>query len=219
MVYGYEDDDVDIREREAGYPMPEERDIEPEDLMRRRQDGNARRRSAPPEQKRTVNLLAGLCAVLFVVCFVLGVGLIRNQDEITRMETELRQMSTALRNHFAAQTVDELAPVFAEDDPVIGPDVVANEPENIASEQATITRPAYEDTPPNQPTTIFAQPEETALVPQIPETYTIQPGDSLIAISLRFFQNEYMVEEIMALNGIDDPDLIVAGRTIALPRR
>ncbi|MCL1877818.1 MAG: LysM domain-containing protein [Defluviitaleaceae bacterium] len=61
--------------------------------------------------------------------------------------------------------------------------------------------------------------EEAAIIAPIPETYTIQPGDSLLAISLRFFGDANMVYAILELNGLEDPDMIIAGRTISLPRR
>ena len=145
----------------------------------------------------------------------MGVGLIRNQDRIERMESEMRQLATAHRNLFAQISSTDLAPVFAEAQPPFEtPFEEAEEP------------PAYEEMfyPALQPTETAniiptAPGEQEALIPQIPEAYTIQPGDSLIAISLRFFGDPNMVDEILALNGIDDPDLIVAGRTIALPRR
>ncbi|MDR0463059.1 MAG: hypothetical protein LBG64_02470 [Pseudomonadales bacterium] len=49
------------------------------------------------DQKRTMNLLAGLCAVLFGVCFVLGLGLIRNQDRIENLEERTRLLADNAR--------------------------------------------------------------------------------------------------------------------------
>jgi nucleoid-associated protein YgaU len=46
--------------------------------------------------------------------------------------------------------------------------------------------------------------------------YTVQPGDTLSAIALRF---DTTVDELMRLNPqIADPDLIVSGEVIQLPR-
>jgi nucleoid-associated protein YgaU len=61
---------------------------------------------------------------------------------------------------------------------------------------------------------VVPEPVEAA----VPEAYTIQPGDSLLNISLEFYGTTGKVNEILALNGISVADMIIAGRTIALPR-
>lgn len=228
---GLDDDEEYESTVEGRYRVDSPQDLQPEDIIRRHQANKERRKGYLMENKRAVNLLASLCAVLFVVSFVMGVGLIRNQDRIERMEGEMRQLATAHRNLFAqvSSSSGELAPVFAEAPP----------PQQL---EAIEEPPAYEDTfepsaavPATQPPAATAPPattppqpvaavptapgEQEALIPAIPEAYTIQPGDSLIAISIRFFGDPGMVDEILALNGLDDPDHIVAGRTIALPRR
>ncbi|MCL2049187.1 MAG: LysM domain-containing protein [Defluviitaleaceae bacterium] len=219
---------------------------EPEEIIRRHQSNKARIRGSIIEQKKTTNLLAGLCGVLFVISFIMGVGLIRNQDRLDNNEAQIRQLTTALRN---MMTVAEHAPVFAEGDtPVVA--VPSREMEITPTATATPTpTPTVAPTPTTAPTpapttqnvnvtesvpenatesvtervfediTISATMEEVALISPIPETYTIQPGDSLLAISLHFFGDANMVREILLLNGIENPDHIIAGRTIALPRR
>jgi len=224
--YYYDEDDYNFDSGETRHIS------DPEEVIRRHRANTAARRGVQAQQKRSSSLLASLCAVLFVVSFVMGVGLIRNQDRIYRMEGEIRQLVTAHRNLFAQISNPEFAPAFAE----------ANPPQT--SEQ---TPPAYEITPqPEQPQTLPEPPPEptpvtetpppdppapapeptppssayySPLMPSIPTTYTIQPGDSLLVISLYFFGDANMVNEIMAINGIEDPDHIVAGRTISLPQR
>ncbi len=51
----------------------------------------------------------------------------------------------------------------------------------------------------------------------IPATYTIKRGDTLGAISLKFYSNKTYVKKIMELNKIEDQDTIYAGQTIKLP--
>jgi len=279
--------------------------MEPEEIIRRHQADKARRKAPVAEQKRALNMVASLCAVLFIVSFILGVGFIRSQDRIDTLEEEIQLLTIGLRNMSA-----QLTPAFAEQAPSQGMDASgtgsdagttnanadpavttgtdpAAGPSDIGS--GTTTEPStttdYTALPTPEPTDPPAQPpatgngttgtdtnqgqgadpdqgaatgqgagtgQDTTVGPGTgtgdttatpgtgqgtaqdpgtatgsdfgetgvsPETYTIQYGDSLISISLRFFGNTYMVAEIMTLNGIEDPDLIVAGRTIALPRR
>ena len=209
-------------------------DRDPEDVIRRHKSNTAKRRGEKADQKRASGLLAGLCAVLFVVSFVMGVGLIRNQDDIRRMETQIQQLVMAHRNLFAQLYSPESAPVFAETNPPAAepaPSAVAQIPEHtpvyvpvvpVAAQTAEQPPPiaAVIPEPPQQTVEVVpAYYGHEAIIPLIPETYTIQPGDSLLAISLYFFGTTAMVDAILELNGIEDPDMIVAGRTITLPQR
>ena len=224
----YEDDRYTEYSRSDRYRM------EPEEIIRRHAADKARRKAPVAEQRRALNMVASLCAVLFIVSFVMGVGLIRNQDRINTMEQEIRLLTTGYRNLFAQMhTLDTgdlgpLAPVFADQDPELPPEYTTDAADYSDYNDYTAL-PTAEPTNPPEPT---PDPEaheagsETGEVYDtvpvyafIPETYTIQYGDSLIGISIRFFGDANMIEAIMALNGIEDPNHIVAGRTIALPRR
>jgi hypothetical protein len=186
-------------------PAPAEEDAG----IRKREVGKQRRKNTILEQKRATNLLAGLCAVLFVVSFVMGMGLIRNQDRIDQMEYDLRLMATAYRDLFYQMAALELAPVFAP--------VPPSEPDTYAAAPAPAPEPAPTPPPADAPYLPPAQ-EVQAIVPQVPESIVIQPGDSLIGISLAFFGNTLMVDAILELNGLADPNHIVAGSTLYLPR-
>lgn len=50
----------------------------------------------------------------------------------------------------------------------------------------------------------------------LPETYTVQTGDTLTAIASRF---NCTVEELLRINGLSSPDVIYVGQTLELPRR
>ncbi|MDE6421347.1 MAG: LysM peptidoglycan-binding domain-containing protein, partial [Lachnospiraceae bacterium] len=47
--------------------------------------------------------------------------------------------------------------------------------------------------------------------------YVIKKGDTLTAISMLFYQNRSMIQEICELNHIENADNIVAGQKILLP--
>jgi len=206
----YEDEDS-----YGGYSRSARYSMEPEEIIRRHQSEKARRKAPITESRRALNMVASLCAVLFIVSFIMGVGLIRNQDRINDMEQQIRLLNTGLRDMFAQMHAGEITPVIAAQDPQIPQDDYTGLPTAEPTDP-----PAEQPTPAPTPQSTVGEPADTAPVfAQIPETYTIQPGDSLISISMRFFDTADMIEAIMYLNGIQDPDHIVAGRTIALPRR
>jgi len=194
----------------------------PEEIIRKRQEQRAGKRFLK-DNKRTLNLLVSMSAVLFIVCFILGAGLLQSHDRIETLEFQIFQLNTAYRNLY-----NQVAnPVFA---PSAASAVIAsaNEEEQEEADTTEATEPVYEEEeleisgipvhPPvneqPQPAPQTAPPITAASI--IPETYTIQPGDSLSAISM-YFYGEDRIDEILALNGLENADMIIAGRTILLP--
>ena len=212
---------------------------DPEEVIRRHKANRLKQRTDKAEQKQKPNMLAGLCAVLFVASFVLGVGLIRNQDRIDRMEGEIGQLANAHRNLFAQISSLEFTPVFAETNPEAAVESSAHfythvydeqraempgeiQPETrLGTQLETQPAPGPQTEPQPPPAQQISEPlrEPPNQTAAAPLTYIIQPGDSLLAISLHFFGDITMVNEILALNGLTDPDHIVAGSTIILPQR
>jgi len=78
--------------------------------------------------------------------------------------------------------------------------------------RATPTVPAPSPTP--RPASPPASPAATATTPAQATTYTVKPGDSLSAIA---FQFGISLQELMAANGITDPDVLFAGQKLIIP--
>jgi LysM repeat protein len=159
------------------------------------------------EQKHVVNLLVGLCAVLFIISFIVGAGLLQNQDRISTIERQLTQLNVSYRNLVMQLNRDNTESVFAgEDEPGL-----SNGYEDVFQEDSSILpHPAYTDVP-------AAEPSPAMPVEPLPESYTVRDGDTLNSISIRFYGTSEMVSRIMEYNGITDPNLIVSGSKIALP--
>lgn len=149
---------------------------------------------APIDQSKTVNLLGSVSFVMLLVCFIIGAGLVQNDDKLKDLETQL----SALENEF--QSSREVFASYQE---------AAAETTTVAvTETATefITEKAVEQT--------TSAPQNTAA--SEPEKYTIQAGDTLISISKAKYGDTSKVQEIRELNNIED-DKIVVGKTLLLP--
>jgi nucleoid-associated protein YgaU len=153
------------------------------------------------EQRRVLNLLVGLSAVLFIVSFIMGAGLVQNQDRIASLENQVIALSTSYKN--ASSPSGQTAAAFA--------------PETSAGEIAN--EPFSETEPP-----IDAVAEETASSTEAPATptpaptsYTVKDGDTLNSICVKFYGTTDMIKRLMEFNNITDPNLIVSGKTIQLP--
>ena len=202
----------------------------PEEVIRRRQKERTVKKSAK-EQRKTLNLLVSMSAVLFMVSFVLGAGLVQSQNRLESMETQILQLNAAYRNLYtqianpvfapAESDALEAAPearleatagyqqeIFIVDDSI--PSSATEPAENREIDGIPVHPPVNVPVPPAAPA---PAPTEVRIVP---ETYTIQPGDSLSQISLYFYGVD-RVAEILALNGMTDPNMIIAGSTILLP--
>ncbi len=74
--------------------------------------------------------------------------------------------------------------------------------------------PDVKDSDTKEPDTKEPDSQETV---SKPTSYTIKRGDTLNAISLKFYNNKTYVKKIMELNSIENQDTIYAGQTIKLP--
>jgi hypothetical protein len=68
-----------------------DKDEPPEILIRKRQLARVQKNNS--DQKKVVNLLASLCAVLFLICFIMGTGLVQNEDRISKLEKQLASIN------------------------------------------------------------------------------------------------------------------------------
>lgn len=77
-----------------------------------------------------------------------------------------------------------------------------------------VAPPAPTPAPAPVPTTAAPAPAPTTAAPASSLTYTIQPGDTLAAIADRF---NVSVDDIVAANSIDNPDVISIGQQLTIP--
>jgi LysM repeat protein len=197
--------------------------------------------SGRSDGKRIVNMLVTLSAVLFIICFIMGAGLIQNESRITALENDIDNL--ALSYNFLQSQVKSYE-VYAGGDEPLGAPVVNTpkptatplaalveptlEPSGLATQapvpsalpQATPepTRPAVTET--ISPTASSDTGEEVdAINSDLPDTYTVQAGDTLSAISRKFYGTTSMINQIMELNEITDASKLSIGRVIKLPKR
>ncbi|MEZ4521112.1 MAG: LysM peptidoglycan-binding domain-containing protein [Thermomicrobiales bacterium] len=67
---------------------------------------------------------------------------------------------------------------------------------------------------PVDPARIPATEEGTPVDVEVPETYVVQEGDSLYSIAIQF---QLELADIVALNGLSDPNDISVGQELKLP--
>lgn len=98
------------------------------------------------QQKRLVNMLVGLSALLFVIAFIMGAGLVQNEDRITSLERDIHNLSASYKSMlantketpvFASQDKNTEASVIVEDgNVVLAENELKNEQNNISAENS-----------------------------------------------------------------------------------
>lgn len=76
---------------------------------------------------------------------------------------------------------------------------------------------AVNETPPEETQPEETAPPETEAQASVPDTYQVEPGDTLQKISMRIYGNEDMIHEICEKNDITNPDFLYAGQVLVLP--
>lgn len=66
------------------------------------------------ESKKSINIFGSLTAVLLLVSFVMGAGLIQNEDRITKLETQLNKIDETYKYLLLQVTNESVQNVFAE---------------------------------------------------------------------------------------------------------
>lgn len=173
---------------------------------------------SPVQERRLTNLLVSMSAVLVLICFMMGAALIQNEGRITFLEEQLVRLSGSLRDMIAS--VDNgaesaFAPSQTTETPMTAIQDMS-QAENLMLQENP--EPVLVSPTPSPEPTHAAEPATMTEMQDVPETYTVEQGDSLLHISRKFYGTADMVSTIMELNGIDDPDILRSGATIRLPR-
>lgn len=190
-----------------------EKEEPPEITIRKRQFERIKKSNS--DQKKIVNMLASLSAVLFLICFIMGTGLVQNEDRISKLETQLQSLNSSYKQF--AQS-DRSAAVFSEQSPQIIKDIeIKDEVSQISCSPSFNFEEEIDDvSEPIKEVVKNVDPQENKNI--VPKTYTVKCGDSLSAISKKFFGNSAMIDKIMELNNMSDPDKIYVGKVLKLPR-
>lgn len=190
-------------------------------------------------QKRVMTFLYTASTFLVMVVLVIGITLINNYEKMEGLEMTLTEISQSLENQ-EGQVVPGLANQDEEPNQQL---VAAMEEENVkaqggeteeqdepnvelrAEESDTEPESAPEQESDPEPETDpepESEPESTEEaisqnVVSIPESYTVQKGDTLLKISRKIYGQDNKIDEICNLNGIKDINHILVGQKLLLP--
>lgn len=185
-------------------------------------------------QKRVMTFLYTASTFLVMVVLVIGITLINNYEKMEGLEMTLTEISQSLESQ-EGQAVPGLVDQAEEPNQQL---VAAMEEENAKAQEeetmdqeelseepqeedpAEVPESPVEESEPEPESETGSEQAETALsqnVVSIPESYTVQKGDTLLKISRKIYGQDNKIDEICSLNGIKDINHILVGQKLLLP--
>lgn len=172
--------------------------------------------------KRFVNMLFALSGALVIMCILIGVGLINNLEEMNHLKKSFGAVMadySVLKDGLSQERSEQIAEL----DTSMDENTTEKIPEgsavnNILEEPVTEANSNINNTQEETEVIEAANVIEVEPKPEIPAYYMVQPGDNLLRISYQFYSTKEKVEDIQALNGIDNPHKIYVGQKILLPQ-
>ena len=135
-------------------------------------------------------------------------------DEATQADDETGAANTAMDGEVTDnRTADSVMPDSVMPDSVMPDSVMADGQNAVTTDADAESSTARQSASASDS---FPQVQEALAHP---ESYQVQKGDSLIAISRRFYGTDEKVIEICRLNNIKDPNQIQPGQNILLPSK
>ena len=140
-------------------------------------------------------------------------------DEATQADGETGAANTAMDGEVTDnRTADSVMPDSVMPDSVM-PDSVMPDSVMADGQNAVTTDADAESSTARQSASASDSSPQVQEALARPESYQVQKGDSLIAISRRFYGTDEKVIEICRLNNIKDPNQIQPGQNILLPSK
>lgn len=178
------------------------------------------------EYKKMTNIFGSLSAVLILICFIMGAGLIQSDDKISDLEKRISKLDESYRYILNQVKNENVKSVFAENvvdatESITQQDISHTKNETVLSTTQIIQTEATTESI----TTIESKTEEKTTKEAIREMYNkeelkkyeVREGDSLETISKKVYGDRSKIDEIMAINEIEDPDKIYIGMILLLP--
>ena len=138
-------------------------------------------------------------------------------DEATQADDEIGAANTAMDGEVTDnRTADSVMPDSVMSDSVMPDSIMSDSVMADGQNAVTTDADAESSTVRQSASDSFPQVQEALAHP---ESYQVQKGDSLIAISRRFYGTDEKVIEICRLNNIKDPNQIQPGQNILLPSK
>ena len=164
------------------------------------------------EYKKMANIFGSLSAVLFLVCFIMGVGLIQSDDKISELEKRLVKLDDSYRYILSQIKDDNVQSVFAQNNSKTT-EISTEKTSSLltttthTTEQTTVATSSRKEESSTVSTTENSTDKQTETTTSNAlennknyKKYEVKEGDTLESISKRIYGDRSKIEEIMNIN-------------------
>lgn len=162
---------------------------------------------------------SGLLVVIAII--VVGISMFNNYEKMKKLETAVSVMEQKNDSSgtYPALDTETQTKLVIED---LAGQVEPTEKENaenlqVADNTAAPDNTAAQDNTSDQAASASTQPQSEAEIILQQGYYIVQPGDSMISISKKIYQDASHVADLCAANGIENVDNIKVGEKLILP--
>ena len=164
------------------------------------------------QRRKNSVFLYGISSFMAVVVLVIGINLLNSYEKMKKFDTSLSNIALEISNisekEKSIQTSDNSVSVNK-----ISGDVYPTE----AEKESTESRTTQSQTEQSQ---IEKQAESAEMVKEADAaqtTYIVKKGDTIMSICKKYYGNTEKLNEIIAVNNIEDADKLYIGQEIKLP--
>ena len=164
------------------------------------------------QRRKNSVFLYGISSFMAVVVLVIGINLLNSYEKMKKFDTSLSNIALEISNisekEKSIQTSDNSVSVNK-----ISGDVYPTEAET----ESTVSRTTQSQTEQSQ---IEKQAESAEMVKEADAaqtTYIVKKGDTIMSICKKYYGNTEKLNEIIAVNNIEDADKLYIGQEIKLP--
>lgn len=164
------------------------------------------------QRRKNSVFLYGISSFMAVVVLVIGINLLNSYEKMKKFDTSLSNIALEISNisekEKSIQTSDNSVSVNK-----ISGDVYPTEAETESTESRTIQSQTEQSQ-------IEKQAESAEMVKEADAaqtTYIVKKGDTIMSICKKYYGNTEKLNEIIAVNNIEDADKLYIGQEIKLP--
>lgn len=174
------------------------------------------------QRRKNSVFLYGISSFMAVVVLVIGINLLNSYEKMKKFDKSLSNIALEISNisekEKSIQTSDNSVSVNK-----ISGDVYPTEAETESTE-SRITQSQAEQSQAEQSQTVQSQTEKQAEPAEMVKeadaaqtTYIVKKGDTIMSICKKYYGNTEKLNEIIAVNNIEDADKLYIGQEIKLP--
>ena len=168
------------------------------------------------QRRKNSVFLYGISSFMAVVVLVIGINLLNSYEKMKKFDTSLSNIALEISNisekEKSIQTSDNSVSVNK-----ISGDVYPTEAETESTESRITQSQTEQSTEQSQKEKQAESAEMVKEADAAQTTYIVKKGDTIMSICKKYYGNTEKLNEIIAVNNIEDADKLYIGQEIKLP--